>query len=546
MRWRPSRCEIALAFAVTLYLAVPAAAFAAHGFRAVFSFLAADAFYYLTIAANVRAHGVVSYDQLHPTNCFHPLWQTVVVAIAATTGDAARVIVRSFVANILLSVGVLVVLGLALRRTVQHVPLALALLPCGVYGLFDPSFHNLWSYTNGLETAVQLLSYAALVAFLIERRDGHLSMRDAIVLGGIFVLLIFARLDSVFFVPAVLTCGLSMRDGWASKRQWLAAAAIPSLAVAIYVAVCRMVFGRALPVSGSAKSTFPHVNVDGLHAVWNVVRGASVPPPVSTLWVPQLAVPLAAAVLLLAYERIRSRRSGSDGWSFVLRASALYIVAFHVYNLLFVSLNHQGFWYFAVSMYAIYVAAVAVLERQAARVGSRTRVALNGLALACAIGGTWVVGYRYVSNTKAYEWVADVQTSVFENRTTLREDVANRAARVYALDDGLFAYSTGVPTINGMGLCVDAETYERSRAGGLPERLREMGVTHVFVPRNYLPFLSVEKGPALRYSQLAPVSPIEIAQTEGAMQWIGRLRVDDVTTAYVLFDVAGAASTAGR
>jgi hypothetical protein len=73
MMRRPSRCEVALALAVMLYLAVPAAAFAARGSRAVFSFLAADAFYYLTIAANVHAHGIVSYDQIHPTNCFHPL-----------------------------------------------------------------------------------------------------------------------------------------------------------------------------------------------------------------------------------------------------------------------------------------------------------------------------------------------------------------------------------------------------------------------------------------------------------------------------------------
>jgi hypothetical protein len=456
------------------------------------------------------------------------------------------VIVRSFVANVLLSVAVLVVLGLALKRTVRHVPLALALLPCGIYGLFDPSFHNLWSYTNGLETSVHLLSYTALVAFLIERRDGHLPTRDAIALGGIFVLLIFARLDSVFFVPAVLVSGLSMTRGWASKRQWLAAVSIPSIAVSAYVAVCRMFFGKALPVSGSAKSTFPHVNVDGLHAVWSVVRGLPVPPPVSTLWVPQLVVPLAAAVIVLAYELIRSRRSGRDGWSFVLRASALYIVAFHAYNLLFVSLNHQGFWYFAVSMYAIYVAVIAILERQAARVGRGIRVTLNGLALVCAIGGTWVVGYRYVSDTKAYGWVADVQASVFDARAALRDDVAHGSARVYALDDGLFAYSTGVPTVNGMGLCVDTETYARSRAGQLPERLHEMGITHVFVPRNYLPFLEVQKGPALHYRQLAPVSSAEIAQVESTMQWIGRLRVADATTAYVLFDVAGTASTPDR
>ena len=40
-----------------------------------FGYVAADTFYYLSVARNIVEHGSPSMDGLHPTNGFHPLWQ---------------------------------------------------------------------------------------------------------------------------------------------------------------------------------------------------------------------------------------------------------------------------------------------------------------------------------------------------------------------------------------------------------------------------------------------------------------------------------------
>ena len=43
--------------------------------RASFHYLAADSFYYLTVARNLVELGSPTFDEVHLTNGFHPLWQ---------------------------------------------------------------------------------------------------------------------------------------------------------------------------------------------------------------------------------------------------------------------------------------------------------------------------------------------------------------------------------------------------------------------------------------------------------------------------------------
>jgi hypothetical protein len=40
----------------------------------VFGYLAADAWYYLKVGRSLAEHGVLAFDQTHPTNGYHPLW----------------------------------------------------------------------------------------------------------------------------------------------------------------------------------------------------------------------------------------------------------------------------------------------------------------------------------------------------------------------------------------------------------------------------------------------------------------------------------------
>ena len=52
--------------------------------EALFRYFSSDAFYYLTIGRNFATYGFPTFDQCHPTNGFHPLWQAAVALLFRT------------------------------------------------------------------------------------------------------------------------------------------------------------------------------------------------------------------------------------------------------------------------------------------------------------------------------------------------------------------------------------------------------------------------------------------------------------------------------
>ncbi|MBM4353064.1 MAG: hypothetical protein FJ109_04595 [Deltaproteobacteria bacterium] len=164
-----------------------------------YTFVVDDAYYYLQIARNVDVRGLVSFDGIHETNGFHPLWLCMLVVLhrAVPAGDA-EFVTAAQLAALLLAAGGIVWLRLLLS------PLAgSAARVMGLLVLFNPwALSRFW--LSGMESAVAVL---ILLAFLegwrrlCDSRDFGLLLRTSL-LGGLACL---ARFDLVLLVfPALI------------------------------------------------------------------------------------------------------------------------------------------------------------------------------------------------------------------------------------------------------------------------------------------------------------------------------------------------------
>jgi hypothetical protein len=210
-----------------------------------------DAFFYFGIARNL-AHGRGStFDGLHPTNGYHPLWLAV-CTLPHLLGFDDDVAVRIDV-----SIGILALLGAAIsilkileRQEAGFAPKAVVLL-----ALFSP--FGITVFANGLESSASVL----FLALLLERLDAHGKdlfaepVRPRIEIALLACGAFLSRTDAVFLLPWL--------GGWMLVRSWNLRRAAqmlgpPIAVVAAYMAVNQLAFGAATQVSGDLKRVTPN------------------------------------------------------------------------------------------------------------------------------------------------------------------------------------------------------------------------------------------------------------------------------------------------
>ncbi len=226
--------------------------------RAPLSLFANDTFYYLDVARNSQGKQFFTFDGAHPTNGFHPVWQGLLYFAVKyrllDLADPARGLVQLFYGNLLI-LGVAVFgLALAAARRLRHPWLALLTVCPGWLwfptALSAPGYLACWSYLNGMETAVGLLFFAAvLLTWKQSAPMGRWFPWTCLSLG----MMVLSRLDDVFFLPPVLGYVLFRVERPSRRAAW-ALAAIPFAMIAVYLLYNLHTVGRAMPVSGAAKA----------------------------------------------------------------------------------------------------------------------------------------------------------------------------------------------------------------------------------------------------------------------------------------------------
>lgn len=207
-----------------------------------------DSFYYLNIARHVAGGDGFTFDGIHATNGFQPLWLFILVPIFHWAHEAYLPL-RCI---ILLQSGLLTFAGvLAWRILRPRIPAAAAAAtPLLLIGL--PGARLLWL---GMESALFLaLLVITWRAWLRIEEKTEATARDWQVFGSCCAVLFLARLEGGAALIVGLVLGaLKVKRSPRLLPSLAALAAPPALVACGYVAWNRIGFGTWLPISGKVK-----------------------------------------------------------------------------------------------------------------------------------------------------------------------------------------------------------------------------------------------------------------------------------------------------
>lgn len=225
-----------------------------------------DGFYYLNIARHVaQGHGA-TFDGVHPTNGYHPLWMLMLVPVFWLTSSPAPALLA---AKLLQGTLAVVTAWLLFRLARRHLDAPAASL---VVLAWAAAVHPL--FLSGMEHGLHTLLTVAL-ALVLERVWGRArdpGVRACGAVGLVAALLVLARIDAALLVALVLTPPALRLSGAVRSPEapgpgrWRALAALvgpPALVTLGYVASNLVAFGHASPVSSAVKRDWSRVLLSG-------------------------------------------------------------------------------------------------------------------------------------------------------------------------------------------------------------------------------------------------------------------------------------------
>jgi len=256
-----ARGEGRVAYARKLYLpigvllAVITAAAIAIGYKSIVGQIhfQDDAYYYLVIANNLVSHGLSSFDGIHYTNGYHPLWMVLLYLLFVLMGPhaqpAQQVLAVASLEQSLYVTSVVMCLVFALRLASRRTAIGVGFVFVAIW-LVSPA-HGIFS--QGMETTLATLLLIGLLFCISERY-----LRVAGLLMGLLAL---ARLDTAVFIglPLVVWTFAQRKAPWLKLRCILPFGAL----LACYMLSNFITTGHAEPISGALKSSFPAIHWQG-------------------------------------------------------------------------------------------------------------------------------------------------------------------------------------------------------------------------------------------------------------------------------------------
>jgi hypothetical protein len=238
-----SRCVAALVAAISLGIAALAVAGPLEG---LVKLVPDDGFYYLEIARRIGAGEGSTFDGVHPTNGYHPLWLLLLVPLApimeASRLDAVRV-------SLLLGGAALVGTAALVYKTTQRLApsyaalaplwLACTLMVASVYGMEAP-----------------LAALLAASLWYAVSRGYPRGLLGGLGFGLLGAALFLARLDAVLIVAAVnLVWAWFVLKREAEPRPFVAAVLVQGAVGVGYLAVNQVLFDAWMPISATIKAS---------------------------------------------------------------------------------------------------------------------------------------------------------------------------------------------------------------------------------------------------------------------------------------------------
>jgi hypothetical protein len=396
--------------------------------------IADDASYYTTIARNVASGRGATFDGLHPTNGFHPLWLLMLVPLFLLHGTPETMIrLVTLLQTILLSFAYLVFLHT--QRRLFSPPAAALSAILFVPLVFLPSI-------NGMETALLILTLVILYAYGFHISQLGFNWRRATLLGVIVGFVLLTRLDMVFIPLALFGCGVRYALVRETRDRAIVMTAVCGLAAAIvvapYVALNYWKFAAVMPISGALKSSFPHLALNQ----YTVPRIASMG--IANLVFAALAI--ARALWSIAGMARARHRPDSQFYTTATTVFAWAIALHFLFNVFFMKAGAFGWYFVPYRLFAV-VAVSGLLE-----VASRSAVMVARPSLFGLTAATLCVGVVARDQTRdAFPLNGEWHTPVYAAAVWAREHTP--ADAVFAMSDcGHFAFFSTRRVINLDGL----------------------------------------------------------------------------------------------
>lgn len=426
--------------------------------RNVVSVMYDDGFYYLEIARNVAEGHGSTFDGLHPTNGYHPLWLLTLVPVVGIAGSREAALVGLFLLQAVLT-GAAAVLVYRTARAFGARPLASALAPLA----FAQHQATYWMALSGMEYGLQCLLLCALGLGVAREGETVATPRRVLIRGLLAALAVLARLDNALLVALL---GIEMHRRWARGGARIATFLLPSaLLVGGYLTVNLWLFGHAFPVSGLVKADWSaellardpvarsHVAAKLANFAWPFAHM-----PRSYLLLPCLGLGVALAILIVSPRALpgvrRLRPLAAFAWLQVLAYAWIY---------------HGGFsfqpWYFAVQPWLGAVALGVGGEALLRATGGRRRTlatAAAALALPGVSAALLALSARNVGLERERQ-VLFIEGDPHYAAALWVRDHTPRDAVIGSWNAGLMATLSGRTVVNLDGLVNSWDFYRRRR-----------------------------------------------------------------------------------
>jgi hypothetical protein len=398
--------------------------------------VADDASYYLTTARNIAAGRGMTFDGIHPSNGFQPLWLLLLAPLFLVHGSP-----ETMLRLVVLLQGALLVIAFLLlyqAHSKQFSPrTALVSAILFVFLVAMPC-------VNGMESALLVLLLVALYGYGLRIAQTRVTAARALWFGAILGLVILARLDMIFIPLALLGCSLRYVLDRTTRPAVMAPIVMAGLGCAVvlipYLLFNYTQFGSMMPISGVLKSSFPALALTSgtLEAVGSR----------------HYACVLLAAGWLIG----RSVRTGSavpapgeSYYTWSTTALAWAVILHFLYTVLFMKWGVFA-WYFVLYRLFVVLLAAAAIES----ILNSNFVARTPAAYWTAVALVLAAGFVRQYSAERYPLNGSWHASVYDAALWAREHTAENA--VFAMSDsGDFAFFSCRRVINLDGLANNME-----------------------------------------------------------------------------------------
>ena len=421
-------------------------------------YMADDAFYYFQIARNLARGLGTTFDGVHATNGYHPLWLLISAGVfALVPGDTAPLMLL-YALQVAMLIGAALLLFLALKE-IDPVASAFTVV------LLLASFFSRKILFEGMESGVAFLLVCGLILLAVRRRTRFFApatRRDAVVMFVLLLAVSLARLEAAFLAASWVVVALVMdaRERGNARGRILAIALGLALAGGAYVATNVVLVGVPLPISGLVKAGGDHA-WDAAYPIFLGHRDAFaglIAPPGGSRWAQALrAVEAVALILALAFLLRRSRRE-DPGRALTLGYFLLFVLVFVTVSA-FVT---RGIWYWYrwPALLAGVLATFALVHLVLARIRPvRLGRFLLAAVVAVAVVPDWALTLR--PPTLA-DW-NPLRGFVMDDTIRFIADRIPADERIAGVSNGIFSYFSGRQIENLEGLANGAAFYKARR-----------------------------------------------------------------------------------